>query len=300
VGVRGTLGGLQEARRKRRPWLDPPAPRTFLRSALHGYRRRAEFSSVRAVCIFIGCPRTGSTLLCSLLTAHPNAVVSNELNVLRYVQFGFRREQLFSLILDRDNDFGRRDRHWGGHDHHYSYVVPESDQGRVSALQVIGDKRGADSCGLLAANPDLVDLLERRVGVRVHILHTIRDPYDTVATMSRQSGKSLDDRIETHLRLCQIVARFRQEKPQTPVLEVGSEDLVADPRAALRRVCEFLGLDADQDYLDRCAAIVQPSPHRSRTEVSWTPEQLARVRSMIEEFDFLARRYEPGWTPGTG
>jgi hypothetical protein len=297
VNVRAIAAGWREARRRRRPWLDSPAPRAFIRSAIGAYRRRDEFRSVQSYCMFVGCPRSGSTLLASLLTAHPDAVVSNELDALRWVQLGFSRAQLYSLILERDAQFARAGRRWGGNRYVDSYVVPGSHQGRIRRLLLIGDKRGSDSCWWLAANPALLSKLAQRVRVPVRLIHPVRDPYDTIATMSRQSGHSLDNRIEWHHRHCQVTEELTRRQGAPPVMEVRNEDVIAATKATVSELCAFLGLECDDDYLESCAAMVRSSPHRSREKVDWSEDQLARVDRTIETFDFFAEHY-PRWLPG--
>ena len=267
----------------------------FVRSLVQGLRERTDVGNLRTFCLFVGCPRTGSTLLCSLLTAHPDAVVANELDILRYVHLGFRPRQLYSLILERDRAFADKDRRWGGLSYSDSYEVPGAHQGHVRELRLIGDKRGADTSWWLTAHPELLDKLERAVGVPVRLLHTVRDPYDTIATMHRQSGRDLDNRIDTHFRLCQTVADLKKRSRQ-PILDVRSEDLIIDPVTTLKAVCDFLDLEADDQYLEQCAAVVRAQPNRTREKVPWTDDQLARVQRTIETFDFLSE-YHSDWRP---
>ena len=54
-----------------------------LGASIDGRWRRHELQSVEAFCIFIGYPRSGHSLLGSLLDAHPEMVIAHELDVLR-------------------------------------------------------------------------------------------------------------------------------------------------------------------------------------------------------------------------
>jgi hypothetical protein len=46
--------------------------RLFLLSLFGGVRHRASFAHVESFCMFIGYPRSGHTLIGSILDAHPN------------------------------------------------------------------------------------------------------------------------------------------------------------------------------------------------------------------------------------
>ena len=121
-----------------------PRPRTkaewatqYGRSALMGWRQRAQFAAVEKYCFFIGYPRSGHSLVGSLLNAHPEILIAHELDALGYVEHHFGRAQLYALLLERDQVFASMGRKWMG----YDYVVPNQFQGRWSRLRVIGDKR---------------------------------------------------------------------------------------------------------------------------------------------------------------
>ena len=63
---------------------------------------------------------------------------------------------------------------------------------------------------------------------------------------------------------------------------------MADPAAQLGRLCKFLGIVCNDDYLTACASILWPSPSRSRDTVEWTPSQRQRIQESIESIRDLA------------
>ena len=111
---------------------------SYPRAAIGALRHRQDFDRVERFCLFLGYSRSGHTLPGAMLSAHPNAVVAHELDVLRYVEMGFDRDAIFSLLCDRDRWFCRRHCEWTG----YSYAIPNQWQGRYETLRVIGDKKG--------------------------------------------------------------------------------------------------------------------------------------------------------------
>jgi hypothetical protein len=68
--------------------------KSYLHS-LKGFQETASFDDVGTYCMFIGCPRSGHTLIGAILDAHPNVVIAHELDALKYIRYGFGRLQLF-------------------------------------------------------------------------------------------------------------------------------------------------------------------------------------------------------------
>jgi Sulfotransferase family len=241
------------------------------------------FDNIRCYCMFIGYPRSGHSLVGSIVDAHPDAVIAHELDALRYVQSRFaRRGVLYSMILRRDREFGDRGRTWTG----YDYSVPGQAQGRFDELLVIGDKRGAASTKRLRDHPELLDRLRGLVAVDVRMVHVIRDPFDTISSMHRRGNEQLATSIDRFFTLCETNAAIRTRDPEA-VLDVRLEGLVADPVGIVRRVSSFLGLDAPQGYLEACARVVFEAPKRTRSEVDWPEHLVDEVEHRMRGYSFL-------------
>ena len=59
-------------------------------------------------------------------------------------------------------------------------------------------------------------------------------------------------------------------------------------REMLRDLCLFLGLEADQEYLEACAAIVYDEPEQIRHQLDWTAADRQAVLRRSAGYDFLA------------
>lgn len=247
-------------------------------------RARDTFDHVRAFCLFIGIPRSGHSLVGSLIDAHPNAIIAHEFNVLRYIRRGFSRAQIYSALVRNSRRFAAVGRRWTG----YSYTVPNQWQGRFTTLEVIGDKKGGSTTKQLRADPHLLERLEGTVGVPLRVVHVIRNPYDNISTIARRSRRALQDAVAYYFGLCTVNAGLRDHLGPGGICDVRSESLVADPPGELRRLCEFLGLGPDDGYLRDCAGIVFPQPRKTRFEVAWPKELIAEVVHRIGEFPILA------------
>jgi hypothetical protein len=259
-------------------------PMLYVSSAVRARRHQADFETVRTYLLFVGHPRSGHSLVGSLLDAHRNVVVSHELDALKYVATGYRRSQLLTLVLEHakaNAAAGRRS--WG-----YSYAVPGQWQGRHERLLVMGDKRGRASTARLAQRPELLDRLAVTVGVPVSVVQVIRDPQDNIATMWRRGQVPLDEQIERYFGLCATVDDIAARVDPLRFHRVRLEQVIASPQRRLAQLCRFLGVDADPGYLDACASIVFGAPHRTRDDAPWTPELIDRVRARAARHEFLA------------
>jgi hypothetical protein len=63
--------------------------------------------------------------------------------------------------------------------------------------------------------------------------------------------------------------------------------VIESPQRELTRMCEFLGVEPEAAYLDACAAIVFPSPQRTRDLLDWSPAQIAAVEQVIGAHPFF-------------
>ncbi len=266
--------------------------KTYLISSYNSQRNRELFDGVRTYCMFVGYPKSGHSLLGSLLDAHPEALIAHELDALRYLEAGFGRRQLYQLLLENSREYARNGREWNV----YSYSVPNQWQGSFERLSLIGDKKGGVSTLRLDSNPELLHKLRKTVGVGVKYVHVVRNPYDNISTMLRDGitnwnmkgrERGLRYSIEDYFHRCTAVMALKERVEDAVMFDVRHESLVEDTQLHLARLCDFLGLEYSEGYLKDCASIVFPSPSKSRHKVDWDPESIRLVRNRIEEFDFL-------------
>ena len=55
----------------------------------------------------------------------------------------------------------------------------------------------------------------------------------------------------------------------------------------LNKVCQFLGVETTEDYLNDCASIVFNSPQKSRFNAPWNDKLIECVKTNLSEFDCL-------------
>jgi hypothetical protein len=232
----------------------------------------------------VGYPRSGHSLIGALLDAHPEMIVAHELHALRYLRYGFDRDQIFSLLLERSRQQAAAGREATG----YSYRVPGQWQGRYQRLRAIGDKRGGGSIRKLCAHPHLLERLRRTVDLPLRFVHVLRNPFDNVASLYRRGrGRSLESCLDRYLAMLEGVAELRTRLAADELLDLRHEAFVADPRAELSSLCRFLSVEPGRDYLDACAATVWPEAHHTRDEIPWPAATRRRLEARIEQHEVL-------------
>ncbi len=239
---------------------------------------------IERFCFFIGYGRSGHTAIGSVLNAHPEMVISHELNLCRYVEKGFNRRQLFALILLRDQQFAARGRVWTG----YDYTVPNQSQGNFTRLRVIGDKKGGRTAQIISSQPELLDRLRRTVRMPLRVIQVVRNPYDNLVTQAVRVKLTVPEAIEWYDERSRGVLRARSLLDPSELIDVRHEEFVTDPKATLTRLCGFLGVEASASYLDDCASIVKAGGSRRRDSVTWTKNERHRVQEIIDQYTFLS------------
>ena len=264
---------------------------------------------------FAGFPRSGHSILGSILDAHSDAIVSHELDVMGLIRAEVPMPEIFALIGANSRDFQAAGRYWNG----FSYAVPAGQGGRSDRPRVLGDKKADWAVRHVMADPSLLDQLEARLDGRRSVwIAVIRNPWDNVATLSLRKGRRYDElRIEVgehaafadrlraeqgtriaaealpdvladYCGLCAGLAAMKARIASRDWLELRQDDLIADPAGALRRILAFLNLHDADGFSDRAASIVSRSPSRTRDQVAW-PDALRRdMGELIAQHDFLA------------
>lgn len=262
----------------------------WMSSAVGAWRARETIDGVTTVAVFIGHARSGHSIVGALLDAHPQIVISDELDALRYVDLGFDARQVLYLSLAVSRHQARNQRRKAGQGGAvYSYHVPGQWQGRYRDLRVVGDSQAGWTVQRLARDPSLLPRLQARMAGRdVRFVHVVRNPFDNISTMMLRGNRTFESAFERYFANCESIVTLAERIGPASLHRVRHEEVITDPRSSLSAACRFLGVEPDPSYLDACASILYASPSRSRSKVTWTPDMRDQVDARIAAFDFLA------------
>ena len=292
------------------------------------YIRRAcintsyDFKNTQTLLLTIGFYRSGSSLIGYLLTAHPDIIMADEPTV--YLQSPIAKQnkimdkrirpnkhnlyeaklnKLFGYFVDVDRSryIGRMDDGVvlrRGKERATRYLsVPNQWQGRSKSLKVIGAKHSQDNVDILVKD-DILKSLKSRLedkNMSLKFIFTVRNPYDILATHIREhrvTKETINEHITNYIKEltcgCENNTEILKHISSDNVYICRNEDIIANPRLQLSKLCSFLEVSAPADYLDACAAQVIDKPTRSRFEVDWSPENKQQVASLIERYDFFS------------
>jgi hypothetical protein len=267
---------------------------------------------------FAGFPRSGHSVVGSLIDSHPQALVAHELDAMGLFEAGFAAAEVFALMRMNSAAFEAAGRWWNG----YCYAVPEGHGGRADPPRVIGDKKGDWAVRRILRDPRCLDRYNRAAKARRRCwIVVVRNPFDNVASLSLRKGRVYDrlrvqagseqefrrrleqakgetiasavlpDMVDDYRELCSGIAALKDRVAADDWLELHHEDLVDAPEREIGRVLQFLDLP-DGGFARRAASVIGTRTRQTRHDVEW-PESLYRqVIDLTHRHDFL-NRYAP-------
>jgi hypothetical protein len=254
-----------------------------------------------------GCPRSGTTLFGSMLHSHPLLAMPPET---RFVVEGFKKRADFGDLADESAR--RAYAKWvvAGKGTRFRQLGLQRDpvvSSLVAAPPTIGSLSGTVLAEFAALHgkarwgdkrPKYVEILPTIFGLfpDAQFIHLIRDARGCTASLKQLGwwGYGAVESLERWQRSIEAGIRARTWCRPDQYLEVRYEDLVADPRRELTRVCSFLGIDyveemlthesgaalIDTGYHDRVAKPVDDKAVSKWKEIL-TPEELALVEEKV-------------------
>lgn len=256
-----------------------------------------DFSSVRTFILFVGYPRSGHSLIGSIMDAHPNIIIAHEYDVVGKLESYMSddgRERLYNDLFQDSRAMAFRE---GGRQHNnYNYAVPGQWQGTYrDRLEIIGDKKGGTTAAILARKPEELNRVRDLVKVPIKLIHVIRNPFDAMATHTKRKGDTSSDsewfrkfmqRFEAQTA---TVGALKQRASEYPMFDLRSdEDMITDPQGTLKRLFDFLEVPHTDEFIATCASIVYAKPHKSRHEFEWRDEEKKQIADLIAKTEWFS------------
>ncbi len=158
---------------------------------------------VKQFLLFVGYPRSGHSILGSLIDAHPHIIVAHELFLLdewwsnqEKKRLKITKELLYNALYTSSNsDVHTGWRNTSSHTKGYSLSLTDQWQGQFNqSVAVIGDKSGGNTAYLYMKSPDTFlkryEKLKIIVRVPIRVIHVVRNPFDIIATTTLyENGK---------------------------------------------------------------------------------------------------------------
>jgi len=259
----------------------------YILTTLKNSKDKELFKDVKSLCLFIGHGRSGHSIVGALLDAHPNVILSDETDFLKYFTAGFNKERIYQILLIRSQKEARRQREkMGRNEKKYSYWVPGQWQGRHRKIQVVGDSKASVTARKLVENPVLLKQVCKKIDDHLKLIHVVRNPYDNISTISIH-GESLEDAIYNYFANCDAVVEIRKGIDANDLIVIRHEDLIDQPKNTLKHLVQFIGVEPFEDYLDASAGIIFKSPSNTRHLIEWDANSIGIVKQSMTKYDFL-------------
>ncbi|XP_065673082.1 uncharacterized protein LOC100215248 isoform X2 [Hydra vulgaris] len=199
------------------------------------------FSKLKTFLLFIGYPRSGSTLTGSLLDAHPSVIIANEYNLLsKWKNFTDKQKNKYYICNQLWNNSVAETRHQRAVSKKYffQYYVPGLWQG-------------------LYQDPiQIYNLGELKKQTRIY------------------------------LNLVDMNVKLRKQYTGQ-ILDVYYGNIIMDAKKSLLRICEFLEIICDNEYLEKASSIVFKNETFTRRYVYWDEHIKRKILDKIENVTFL-------------
>ena len=281
-------------------------------------------NGIKEFVYFLGHPRSGHSIVASLLDAHPHIVIAHEDNVFNKVlqQRGpyTDRSTMFNKLWE-NSYYSFRQGHRSERDNvkGYTLTIEELYQGTYqSYIEVIGDKKAGKTTNLLANNhtewKKAYKILKSMVNLPFKVFHCIRNPYDNIATLIIDNAVNfgslnyttigkirvgsenytfdpsvVEQWIDLYFDYYQAIENI---KFKLDILQVHNHDLIMNPRKTIKEMCDFLEVTCSKNYLDVCSQKVFKASSKSRYRIVWEDYQLSKIKSYIKRFSSLHRYIE--------
>ncbi len=276
------------------------ARREILRS-VHGWRSRR--SAIRrgasgppAAPFVVGATRSGTTLLRLMLDAHPEIAIPSETHFIPELvtareKHGATPEQMLELLASH--------RRWGDFTiepaelaERWAAVDPLTGPEAVRAFFALyADKQGKHGARWGDKTPGYVKSM-REIQTylpEARFIHLIRDGRDVALSVLKQTwGPQTIEAAAEKWR--SRVSRGRSQAPYLGFyMEVKFEDLILDTERELRRICEFIELDFDEDMLGYHLTAEQRLQEKARA----LPRAHGEAQSAEKRLMSHAKTFEP-------
>lgn len=201
---------------------------------------------------FIGSVRSGHTLVAQIINSHPDAVISDELDVLGNLNRYKNKEELFRDIL-------RKDKKWvgdGAKSFGYRYKIGYW-QGRIRDLKVIGDKHAGPNTTLIGKDDKLLDKFMDFIGLPFKFIYIKRNKDEQVESMYRMRSRRVvvhKDDIRRYWEMQQDVALKIYIKYGGLIIKI--EDLKKNKREEIVKVLNYLNLEVINEHIKICERFV--------------------------------------------
>ena len=236
--------------------------------------------------MFAGYPRSGHTLVASILNAHPNIICSNQQfiidNISSDVELRLANINILAKI-ESGTDRGK----WNPNA--YIEPLPKGD------ITVIGDKTGHRTIKHLISHPEDLEVLKRTVKLPIKWIHVVRNPFDNLATWTKknyESREKLKANIGTEFDIAfenykALNDKIKELKETEDVLTINHERVIRFIDKTLDDLCSFLDVEKHTEWRKKVIEVLWKDPRITRRAITWKVEDRIKVLKLTKKYPWL-------------
>jgi hypothetical protein len=251
--------------------------------------RQIAKNDLKYLFIFLGNPRSGTTITRSLLNAHSNVLISNELNLIRFYLEGENWKTILGRMSQNANRFQQKPQ-WSG----YNYNISVQ---REKNIKIVGDKKAGRSVKYWQANNELYKEIQEWSPIPIKIIHCVRNPYDTIARKVIKNKNTVSHNIIRYFELEKgasiAKAAFNKDNYHTVYLE----DWIRKPKENLIELMNYLDLSYGKDYIENCLSILFTEEKKARSEITWKEEEIKKIVDLSQNLSHLHYYFKENQLP---
>ena len=224
---------------------------------------------------------------------HPNAILSNQLNVLSLVEHNYSKAS--DIFSHSGKHYKRKSKQLEvTRDTIIKYQINGRENHR--SIHLIGDKRGGTSSRRLFELQSLSLLAKTKevVQIPLKIIHVVRNPFDNITTMVTRAMKVTHKHGLSSIFTSKMDSYFTKvetnqkilSSPDYNVFTIHLEDF---NRKTIQQLFDFLSLPTSSEFLNDCTSILWTKTNRSSQKVDfWTSERINAVKDRMRKVPFLS------------
>lgn len=269
---------------------------------------------VKTFVFFLGHGHSGHSIVASIMDSHPHMVISHEVDIFDKISSGHlaaTKTEIFNAVWRNTVETiidGIRSKNQKG----YNLTVSNLYAGKyVDYIEVIGDKKGSKTTKMLWKYPEqwekVLNIL-RSFDVTLKVITVFRNPYDIIGSnivadyiyksdekfakikqtteAISPSPENINASVNEYFSDLQVIVNGI-EQYKLDVVVVHNRDIISDPKGAILKLCNDLGVACSDTYLEKCSNKIYNNPSRTRHLITWTDKYLRMVQQNIEKISYL-------------
>ena len=239
-----------------------------------------------------GFQKCGTTLLSSILDAHPNVIcpMRTEDFIEKYSP-GMSRDEIVNEFCDAS----RKDKYR----EHDTYVYRIPGQGEWNEIKVLSHKSGWLNAILALKDLDQIKNHVDKLNMPTKLIISSRNPYSMVEGIwswktNRRVNRPLNEIIDELEEACIGNNILRDNFKDSFIVRL--DTLINSPSVMMRELANFLEVDANEEWIGNCSSILfdkeRSRPREMNLAPTWTEDNKSRIVNLIKTYQEYFSSYE--------